>query len=126
MDDARELERLEREWVDALRAGDSATLERIWDEEFVFTDPGGHTLSREECLRDLASGALSLEEASLRSLRVQVFGDTGVVLGYVTLVGKAGRTRYDGDYDFMDVYAKRDGRWRAVLSSGGRASQLFS
>jgi hypothetical protein len=52
--------------------------------------------------------------------------DTGIVLGYVALKGRAGGTRYDGEYDFVDVYAKRDGRWLAVLSSGERARRLLS
>jgi hypothetical protein len=63
MDDEQTLERLEREWVEALRVRDMATLERIWDDGFVFTDPGGNTLSREQCLAHLASGALRIEEA---------------------------------------------------------------
>jgi ketosteroid isomerase-like protein len=126
MTDEELLERLEREWVEALRRGDAETLGRIWDDEFVFTDPGGRSLSREQCLRDLASGTLRLEHAELRRMRVQVFDLTGVVLGYISLRGRAGDTTYDGDYSFVDVYAKRGGRWRAVLSSGDRAKQMLA
>ena len=125
MTDAETLESLERWWVDALRDGDTEALTQIWDEQFVFTDPGGVSLSRDECLEQLASGAIALDVAEIQKIGVQVFGDTGVVLGYITLRGRAGKTRYDGDYSFLDVYAKRDGRWRAVLSSGDRAQRLL-
>lgn len=126
MSDERVLEQMEREWVDALRRGDAEALGRIWDEKFVFTDPNGQSLSRDECLRGLASGALRLDDAELRRMQVQVFGDTGVVLGYVSLRGRAGKTSYEGEYSFVDVYSRQDGRWRAVLSSGDRVKPLMA
>jgi ketosteroid isomerase-like protein len=126
MTDEEVLEQLERTWVEALRDGDAAALAEIWDEAFVFTDPTGKSLTRDECLEHLATGAIALEVAELRTVKAQVFGDTGAVLGYIALRGRGGKTLYDGEYSFVDIYTKRDGRWRAVLSSGDLASQLLS
>jgi ketosteroid isomerase-like protein len=126
MSDEHLLERLEREWVDALRRGDTEALDRIWDEGFVFTDPDGQSLSREQCLAAVASGSLTFESAEIRRMQARVFGDTGVVLGCITLHGQAGSRTYNGDYSFVDVYSKRGERWRAVLSSGDRARELLS
>jgi ketosteroid isomerase-like protein len=122
MDDQGELERLERDLVEAMRVGDRDALVAIWDDEFVFTDPDGRSLMRDECLEKLDEGTIRFKEASLSSMQVRVFGDTAVVLGIVTLRGWAGDFVFDGDYSFMDVYRKFDGRWRAVLSSGDRAA----
>jgi ketosteroid isomerase-like protein len=126
MNDEAILEQLEREWVDALTRGDAMALDRIWDDGFIFTDPSGRTLSRDECLSGLASGELKIESAEIRRIRVKVSGDTGVVLGFIALKGRARKLKYDGEYDFLDVYTKRDGKWRAVLSSGERAKQLLA
>ena len=91
-------------------------------------DAGHHDVGRRKVVAcdPLAIRQATLDVAEIQTIRVQVFGDTGVVLGYITLQGRAGKTRYDGDYSFLDVYAKRDGRWRAVLSSGDRASQMLA
>jgi ketosteroid isomerase-like protein len=126
MSDEAILEQLERDWVDALTRGDAAALDRIWDDGFIFTDPSGRTLSREECLSGLESGDLKIEVAEILRIRVKIAGDTGIVLGFIALKGRARQTQYDGEYDFLDVYARRDGRWRAVLSSGERAKQLLA
>ena len=126
MNDEELLDQLERRWVSALQHKDATALAEIWDQDFVFTDPDGKLMSREQCLTELAAGTLAIEDAQVRRLKVQVFGDTGVVLGIIALRGRAGKTRYDGEYSFMDVFAKRSGRWRAVLSSGDRAQALLS
>jgi ketosteroid isomerase-like protein len=125
MSDEAILEQLERDWVGALTRADAAALDGIWDDGFIFTDPDGRTLSRKECLRGLGSGDLAIESAEILRVRVRTFGDTGVVLGFIALKGRAGEMSYDGEYDFLDVYARRDGRWRAVLSSGERAKRLL-
>ena len=126
MTDEQELEQLERDWVDALRRGDGDTLAQIWDRDFVFTDPRGHSLSRDACLHGIKAGALRITEADVRFVRAHVFGDTGVVVGTIALRGVAGTTAYDGDYSFVDVYARRQGQWRAVLSSGDIAGALIT
>lgn len=122
MEDQAELERLERDLVEAMRVGDRDALVAIWDDAFVFTDPDGRSLMRDECLEKLAEGTIRFREASLSSMQVRVFGETAVVLGIVVLRGWAGDFVFDGDYSFMDVYRKSDGSWRAVLSSGDRAA----
>ena len=126
MDDATELERLERELVEALGRGDGEALARILDDAFVFTDPSGRSLSRDRCLEEIRRGELAFDEAELRSARARVFGETGVVVGSIWLRGRAGEMGYDGEYSFVDVYRKADGRWRAVLSSGDRAAPFVA
>lgn len=120
MNDYEMLERLEREMVAALERNDADALSAIWDDEFVFTDPHGQTISAAECQNNLRSGKLRIVRAKIDDLTVRVFEDTGIVVGIVTLEGHAGARRYDGAYSFIDVYSRRNGRWRVVLSSGDR------
>jgi ketosteroid isomerase-like protein len=119
------IEAIERDWLDALAAGDVRALERIWDDSFVFTDPEGDALSREHCLREIAAGNIAFDSVELLRMQTRVFGDTAVVLGYVALEGRAGKRVYSGPYSFLDVYARAGDTWRAVLSSGERARPLL-
>ena len=125
MTDETTIEAIEREWLDALAAGDIRTLARIWDDSFVFTDPDGDALSREHCLREIEAGAIAFDSVELLRMQTRVFGDTAVVLGYVALEGRAGKREYSGPYSFLDVYARAGDTWRAVLSSGERAKPLL-
>src|SRR5687768_4872519 len=47
------LEQLERQWVAALLARDVTTLSALWSDGFIFTDPYGHSLSRDRCLAQI-------------------------------------------------------------------------
>lgn len=124
MDDREAVRQLEEEWIEALRQADVAALERIWDDDFVFTDPNGQALSKVRCLREMAAGALHFNAIAVRSMQIRVFDDTAVVVGIIWLEGRAGESDYRGEYSFFDVYLRRAGGWRAVLSSGDRVVPL--
>ena len=119
-----ELLAIEHRWLEAFRNGDAATLDEIWSDDFVFTDPDGGVLTKAACLEAIRSGAFHFDVVKEHRLNVRVTGDTAVVLGHVELVGRVGKRRYGGRYSVLDVYARRDGRWVAVLSSGERAKAL--
>lgn len=114
----------ERRWLDAFRRGAVEVLDEIWADDFVFTDPDGAVLTKQACLDAIRSGTLRFDEVEEERITAREMGDTGVVIGYVRLRGTVGEKRYDGRYSVLDVYARRHGRWTAVLSSGERAKTL--
>ncbi len=48
--------------------------------------------------------------------RVRVYGDTAVLTARVTNSAHHGGHRYDADEWTTDVFIRREGRWRCVLS----------
>jgi ketosteroid isomerase-like protein len=106
------LTRLNQEYVDAFMKADVGWYRDHLAEDFVCIDSSGTVLDKEAFLRDTAGGpnvaAYKLEEVSVR-----VFGHVALVHAtgvFTRRDGTAGTSRY------TDVWALRDGKWKAVAA----------
>jgi hypothetical protein len=116
-----QIESTERERLGALVQADLELARSLHADEYQLITPGGHMLSREEYLSQIASG----------ELRYRVFEPDGEMT--VRSWGHAAAIRYrvhidvefDGQHDsdyfwHTDIYELRDGRWQAVWSHATR------
>ena len=112
------LKDLEHQWNEAFKSGDKDALERILDDQFIFTDYDGQVFNKTQYLDTVQ--AIRIESYSIDDMTVRVYGDTGVVAGRwkgkFTVDGK----NADGDFRFTDTFVRRLGRWRAVASQDTR------
>lgn len=109
------LKAAERQWMDAFKNHDRETLNRILDDQFIFTDEEGQVFNKTEYI-DAYAQAIKIESYAMDDMTVRVFGDTGVVAGRWT-----GKLTIDGKdvsetVRFTDTFVKRLGRWRVVAS----------
>jgi hypothetical protein len=65
----------------ALLAADLGKLESLLDETFIWTHDTGQRKSRQQLLDDVKSGRLRYSKLETNSVRVSIYGDTGVVRG---------------------------------------------
>jgi ketosteroid isomerase-like protein len=113
-DSGKELEDLERKLVAAIASGDLATYDQIVADDYVAFQASGTESTKAEILASYRSGSLHYTGLEIFDVRARVFGDTAVVSA------KTKGMRREGDHDvpnrvrYIRVYAKRDGRWRAV------------
>ncbi len=113
-DSGKELEDLERKLVAAIASGDLATYDQIVADDYVALQASGTESTKAEILASYRSGSLHYTGLEIFDVRARVFGDTAVVSA------KTRGMRREGDHDvpnrvrYIRVYAKRDGRWRAV------------
>jgi uncharacterized protein (TIGR02246 family) len=111
----RALLEIERGFVTAAKNRDMAFFDRHVAKEYVqIVD--GKPVNFAGQLADLKAGLWTIESATLRDVRVHVFGDAAIV----SLSGQAtgtykGKPFADGSKGF-DIFAKRDGRWQVVYS----------
>lgn len=113
--DEQALLQIERDWEAAWLNMDATAMDGILADGFVENNQGQSTMKK-QYLADMKAGIYKVESAEVSDMRVVVFGDRAVVNGIstskYTLRGKdaGGKTRW------TDVFEKRDGRWRAVVS----------
>jgi len=108
---------LEQQWVTAILAKDTATVDRLLSDDFIgTTDNLRYTKS--EALDDVTGGMH--EVLALNDVEVRVFGDTAIATMKQTEKSTHVGVDYNGSYLFTDVWVKRDGQWRAVASHGSR------
>ena len=119
-DATAELMRLEREWADAVKRGDTGWMEQHYAPEYTWTSPEGTVNDRKADIEDAKNYAFESLEVS--DARVRVVGDTAVVTGVTTLKGKYKGQDFSGSYRFTDTFVRRDGRWLVLASQYTRVA----
>jgi len=105
----------EQQWMEAFKNRDKEILNRLLDDQFIFTDAEGQVFNKAQYV-DAATRIIKIESYSMDDMTVRVVGDTGVVAGRWT-----GRIAVDGkpaieDVRYTDTFVRRLGRWRVVAS----------
>ncbi|MFD4127468.1 nuclear transport factor 2 family protein [Streptomyces globisporus] len=103
-------------WAAAIVANDAERIAGFMAEEWVIVSESGIT-DREAFLGYVRSGDLthSAMEA-VTPPRVRVYGDTATATARITNTAHYGGQRFDADEWTTDVFVRRDGHWRCVLS----------
>ncbi len=101
----------------ALLQHDAATLERIWADDYTFTNGAGETHSKAERLANLKSGATSLDSISEEEdMKVRVYGKVAVATSRVTIKGQYSGKQTSGQYRSIHVWVKGAAGWQLVAN----------
>jgi len=119
-----EIIKLEREWADANKTHNSEAVKRILADNAVIVYPDGSTATKADEVKTIESSAITADSFEILDPKVTVVdGDSAFITGRgVIKNGKnvvPGQKRpidISGEYRFLDVYAKRDGKWQVVAS----------
>jgi len=91
----------DREFVQAAGKGDTATLGRVLDADFTWTDADGKTQARADVLKSLPTPALGNETGA--QLKPRTYGQVGAVM--------SGR----GKVHVLRIWVKRPAGWRLIV-----------
>src|ERR1044072_7159514 len=109
----QKLRQYNREWVEALIQGDTATLNRLMDEGCIFS----YVLDgddREQFIADIQSGELKVNTLNRDNIEVRGFGSTGIVIAHDEADWQYKGSHIQAHYRTIHVYAEREGRWQIV------------
>jgi len=118
MTDDETLRDLNDSYLESVRMGDVDRFREILADDFLCSAADGSVLDKTEFLA-LTAGPRTLRHLSADDVRIRVMGDVAIIhaaTSYTTMTGQDGRGRY------TDVWAKRDGTWRAVAAHVTRLS----
>lgn len=123
-DKADQLRAIERARLRSLVDADVATARRLHADDFELINPVGGTLSKEQYLRDIASGELDYHEWEPGEIRVRLYGNSAVIRYQahlrVSVRGSAGRAV---TFWHTDLYENRNGRWQIVWAHATQIQQ---
>jgi ketosteroid isomerase-like protein len=114
----QELLKVNREYDEALVRGDAAALNRIYGDEFTYTSTDGEVLDKAQQVELIRSGGLKIESGASESVKVRLYGNTAVVLGYFKAKGQFKGQAFDSTERYTSVWVKRGGRWQLVAEQG--------
>jgi ketosteroid isomerase-like protein len=109
--------RLEREWVAAILAKDTATVDRLLATEFVGTT-NDQKYFKADAIEDVQTG--THESLQLNDIDVRVFGNTAIATMSQDENSRHAKEDFSGKYLFTNVWVNMDGEWRVVASHGSR------
>ena len=113
----QEVRRTIEKYRTALLQKDAATLERIWADDYTFTNGAGETHSKTDRLAHLKSGATSLD--SIREeedMKVRIHGNVAVATSRVTIKGQYSGKQTSGQYRTIHVWVKGAAGWQLVAN----------
>jgi hypothetical protein len=119
-----EIIRLEREWADSNKTHSSEAVKRILADNAVIVYPDGSTGSKDVEIKTIESGSISADSYEMLDTKVTVIdADSAFITGRGVIKngknvvpGQKKPIDISGEYRFLDVYAKRDGKWQVVAS----------
>jgi ketosteroid isomerase-like protein len=110
------IKQLERDWVNAQKAGDVAKLGQILADDWMGLGFDGTKTTKKQTLDNIKSGANKLDSFEIGPMDVQVIGNVAIVQGSDTEKSSFKGKDTSGKWVWMDVFAMRDGKWQAVRS----------
>jgi ketosteroid isomerase-like protein len=111
-----ELLKVEKGFVDAIAKNDLEVIERFVTDDWIIINADGGIIDRERFLGVIKSGALTHEMMESEGIRVRVYGDSAVVSALTRSKGKFMGQEFTTHERSTDVFVRRDGQWRCVLT----------
>ena len=113
-----EVERLQREIMDAIRDRDAKALERVLSDDFVYRSPEGE-VNRADFIKNVIALPGHILSVEGKDLRVRIFGETAVMTGVqLSVLRTDDRKELESIAAFTDIFVRRRGRWLLALAHG--------
>jgi hypothetical protein len=126
-----ELLRLEKEWATAAQNHNAEPVRRIVADDAVMVYPDGSSGTKTDEVKTIETGAITADGWDMLDPKVTVIdADSAFITGRSVI--KNGKYKdpqqkkaidISGEYRFLDVYAKRDGKWQAVASQATKIAK---
>lgn len=110
------VKQLEHDWTDAMKAKDTDKLDQILADDWTSLGPDGTTQNKKQFLAAVKAGDYVLTSFDFGPMEVKVIGSIAIVQGSDTEKSMTKGKDSSGKFLWMDVFAKRDGKWQAVRS----------
>jgi ketosteroid isomerase-like protein len=114
-DSKREVWKALQNYETAFIKRDVAALEKIWADNSIFVSPSGETLTREQSLANIKSGATELETMIEEDgMMVRVHQNSAVTTTPVTIKGQYNGQHVNGLYRITLFWVKNPAGWQLV------------
>jgi len=97
-----------------------AELERLIADDYVLHNSGGQQQDKTSFIADQIAPGYKLEPFEVTEKVEKVMGDAAILGGVARAKGTSGGEAYDVKLRFIDVWAKRGGKWVVVMSQATR------
>ena len=111
-----ELVKVEEEFADAIVKNNPDQIRQFVADDWIIINADGGIIESERFLEVIKSGTLTHEMMESDDIRVRVYGDSAVVSALTRSKGKFMGKEFTTHERSTDVFVRRDGQWRCVLT----------
>ena len=114
-----EVEKLDRDLSAAGVRNDLDASSRLVADQAIFIDDlhdSGKTRTKADFLASMRSTNYTVKSETFDDIHSKQFGDTVVLWGRVTTQGTYKEKPFRDNFNFTDVWQKRDGKWQQVFT----------
>ena len=115
-DTRAQLDKAYATYREAIIDADSATLAKLYTDDYTFTNGRGMFLSKEDRLQNIETGATDLESVEVSDREVRIYGNTAIDTNQVTLKAKYSGQAASGVYRHLSVWVKQGNTWRLAAN----------
>lgn len=112
---APEIERIEQQLVAAIAARDLTTYDRLVADDYVVVNASGAETTKAQVMASYRSGERAYTSLEIAEIKVHVYGDTAVLSARTSGLRRENGKDVPNLVRYIRVYARRNGRWQAVL-----------
>ena len=117
MNDLETLIELNRDYIQSVQKGDVRRFDEILADDFLCSNPDGSLVDRKAFLAQTAR-PVTISNLEAHDVNVRLMGDVAIIHARTSYVLPDGHAR-SGRY--TDVWARRNGHWRAVSAHVSRS-----
>ncbi len=114
------VKQVELDMGEAMLRADIDRLKQIYAEDFVTVGSSGKIVTKSDILRDFQTSHDKLESYENGPMDIQVFGNVAVVHGSTSEKRIRDGKDSSGEFVWMDLLERRDGKWLVVRSAGSK------
>jgi ketosteroid isomerase-like protein len=119
-----EVMRIEHEWYSAAKTHNAEAAKEFLADNVVLVYPDGTSATKADEIRSIESGAMTADTYEMLESKVTVMnadsafitGRSVIKNGKIVVPNQKKPIDITGEYRFLDVYARRDGKWQVVAS----------
>jgi len=129
----REIRELEAQYNAAVLKADRAFFERVLADEFTHTSHSGKLKTKAQWLSepqfsesqtDPKPAKATYDSYEIDDMAIRIYANTAVVTGRTTPAGRTAKGEpITGQFRFIRVWVRKEGRWQAVAFQGTRLGQ---
>ncbi len=119
----QELLQLENQLFEATKKHDVAFFQRILADDYIFTRSGATIADKPDTIKWFSTPVEPETTLEIGEMKVRVYGDTGVATGTSKASWVSDGVRTTDQDRFIDVFAKRKGKWYLVAGQTTRISR---
>lgn len=97
---------------------DAALLKRLYAEDFIYTNPEGKVLTRDEQTASIVNSEINLTQGKSSEVRVKIYGKSAVLTGLFSAIGSYRGNPLTVNERYTSVWVKSDSSWQMVAEQG--------